>query len=204
MTKKSKKVVNTTSKKKVTKSATKIKASKTKMAHTEDVAKVLDIQGPVIVFPEKEVQTVLTRNEYEAILGTLGDVSAEDKAFYRRFKFSLDKNSKVLHAVSIEPCVDISECFLQTEEDDKHLTINDVQSYMKIKCMSNQWLQRHMISEILIFETNTRNTWSNMKVKDAATYHSFSFDIVFKSSQAARRYLKLLQSAYKVRTVTTS
>ena len=201
MTKKSKKVVNTTSKKKVTKSATKIKASKTKTACTEDVAKVLDIQGSVIVFPEKEVQTVLTRNEYEAILGTLGDVSAEDKAFYRRFKFSLDKNSKVLHAVSIEPCVNISQCF---EEDDKHLTMIDVQSYMKIKCMSNEWLQRHMINEILIFETNTRNTWSNMKVKDGSVYHSFSFDMVFKSAQAARKYLKLLQSAYKVRTVTTS
>lgn len=201
MTKKTKKAANTTSKKKITKSATKIKAAKTKMPRTEEVAKALDIQGPVIVFPEKEVHTVLTINEYKAMLGTLGNASVEDKAFYRRFKFSLDKNSKVLHAVSIEPCLSLSS---QHPMSVNRLLLPDIEAFFKIKGMSKEWMNRHMVENMRVYQTQTMSVWSfSDPLVNGDIYRSSAFDIIFKSKQAAKKYLDMLKTLYRVRITTT-
>ena len=196
------------------KTATKIKANKTKVAKSKEVANVLGIEGPVLIFPERDVQSILTKKEYEAQIGMMGDISPEDKTFFKHFKFSVDKNSKILHAVSVDPCLSVKEMREAGENApfaSKHplsvdrLTLADIEAYLKIKSMSKEWMNRHMVDDMWVYQTKTKNIWS---VKDPLavqeTYISSAFDIIFKSPQAARKYLNMLKTFYKVRVMITA
>jgi hypothetical protein len=178
------------------KTATKIKATKTKVAKSKEVADVLGIEGPVLIFPEKDVQRVLTQKEYNAQFGMMFDISLEDKTFYKRFKFSLDKNSKILHAVSIQPCC---SALCGSDNENQYISESDIKSFFKFKAMCKDWMNRHMVNNVLVFRSTITQVWGATSDIEADVYTTPSFDIIFQSNQAARKYMNMLKTYYKVR-----
>ena len=179
--------------------ATKMRAkkkTKVDVTKSEEVEKIMDMDGPVLMFPESDVKAVLTRQQYSTLLSAYADSSLEDKTFYKRFKFSLDKNSKVLHAVSIQPCC---SALCGSDNDKQYISESDIKSFFKVKAMCKDWMNRHMVRDVLIFRSTIVQVWGATSDIEPEVYTTSSFDIIFQSNQAARKYMDMLKTFYKVR-----
>ena len=180
--------------------ATKIRAKKktnTNVKKSEEVGKIMGMDGPVLMFPESDIKAILTQQQYSTLLSAYADSSLEDKTFYKRFKFSLDKNSKVLHAVSIQPCC---SALCGSDNDKQYIGESDIKSFFKVKTMCKAWMNRYMVNDILVFRSTITQVWGAKNEIEPEVYTTPSFDILFKSTQAARKYMDMLKTFYKVRT----
>ena len=86
-----------------------------------------------------------------------------------------------------------------SDNDKQYISESDIKSFFKVKAMCKDWMNRHMVRDVLIFRSAITQVWGATSDIESEVYTTPSFDIIFQSNQAARKYMDMLKTFYKVR-----
>lgn len=202
---------------------TKVSAEQPKMEYVLPKAAFKDKKH---IASDKDCVKVLRHNEFRVMLSDCLNTSEMDGYIFKKFKYTLSKNSKVLHAVCIEPCLCSSQ-FIEVEEDltfdskSAPVTIPSLINFFSLKSRYSDWFKRWALAGISVYHTTynrvmhvIHNASQNDSVRVVKSdfeekndglsdpdrfYHGIAFDLEFQSNSAARRFLNFLKVAYEVR-----
>lgn len=174
---------------------------------------------------DKDCVKLFRPNEFRVMLSDCRNAADMDEYIFKKFKYTISKNSKVLHAVCVEPCL-CSAQIIEAEEaltfasKSAPVTIPSLINFFSLKSRYSDWFKRWALAGISVYHTTydrvmyvTHNIFQHDSVRVVKSdvgendgfsdpdrvYHGIAFDLEFQSNSAARRFLNFLKVVYSVR-----